>query len=185
MNTNNNTEEQYNGGPRTPAGKIASSQNSFKHGMCSSSILIPGEDAEAFESLVDQMEKDHEPCSVTEQALIHDMAKFHWLTNRAIALQQRAFLNPESIDTKFLALMIRYQNTNHRSFLASLKALQSAQKERVRKALEFDPEKEYILDFSKAQPEGQTEENTENTENTTDEPIEEPRIFLRPPGKLA
>jgi hypothetical protein len=94
--------ESKKGGPRTEAGKINSSKNSFKHGMSSSQILIPGENAEDFESLLDELKLDHKPATVTEVILVHNLAKFQWLMNRAIRLQERAFLDPEKIDTRFL-----------------------------------------------------------------------------------
>jgi hypothetical protein len=133
-----NDQKNKSTGPRSAEGKAISSKNAFKHGLASSQILIPGEDPEAFESLVEGFEEDHKPETVTEVVLVHDLAKFHWLKNRAIRLQEQAFLNPESIDTKFLELMMRYQNTNHRAFLNTLKALQAAQKERERQRKEFE-----------------------------------------------
>jgi hypothetical protein len=128
------SEQQNNpkGGPRTPEGKAKCSGNSLVHGLASSRILIPGEDPAAFESLVDELTKDYQPQTATEVVLVHNMAKYHWLENRAISLQQKAFEDPEKIDSKFLELMMRYQTTNHRAFSNSLKTLITAQKERIK-----------------------------------------------------
>jgi hypothetical protein len=87
----NNTETTSKGGPRTAAGKAASSRNSFKHGLASGQILIEGEDPEAFDSLVADLEADYQPATETEALLVHDLAKFHWLADRAIRLQAAAF----------------------------------------------------------------------------------------------
>jgi hypothetical protein len=175
------SEKNKKGGPNTPEGKAISSQNSLRHGLASSQILIAGEDPEAFESLLDELEKDHKPKTATEVLLVHDLAKFHWLKNRAIRLQQAAFDNPEAIDFKRLELMMRYQNANVRAFNAALKSLQAAQKERERQYKEFvsqdNPEMIPGTDLA-------WEEYQERHKDDVEEE-EEVRIFLRPPGKLA
>jgi hypothetical protein len=181
-------ENDYNknGGPRTIEGKMNSSKNAFKHGMCSSQILIPGEDAEAFESLVDHFEIDHNPTTATEVALVHDMAKFRWLMNRAMRLHARALENPDAIDTRFLELMMRYQNTNHRAFLNSLKALQTAQKQRLALEREFVSQQDVDVIFSPPYDDEPTSAKTAKPDPQPEETLEEePRTFLRPPGKLA
>jgi hypothetical protein len=89
--TDNENETSSKGGPRTQAGKAASSKNSFKHGLASGQILIEGEDPAAFEALVADLEADYQPATETEALLVHDLAKFHWLADRAIRLQAEAF----------------------------------------------------------------------------------------------
>jgi hypothetical protein len=104
------TETQSKGGPRTQAGKAASSKNSFKHGLASGRILIEGEDPTAFEALVVDLEADYQPATETEALLVHDLAKFHWLSDRAIRLQAEAFAAsawPEVPAS--LNVLIRYQ----------------------------------------------------------------------------
>ena len=125
------TETQSKGGPRTQAGKTASSKNSFKHGLASGRILIEGEDPAEFEALVADLEADYQPATETEALLVHDLAKFHWLADRAIRLQAVAFAAsalPEMPAS--LNVLIRYQTTNQRAFQATLKSLQALQKER-------------------------------------------------------
>ena len=129
--TDQATETQSKGGPRTAAGKAASSRNSFKHGLASGRILIEGEDPAAFETLVADLEADYQPATETEALLVHDLAKFHWLADRAIRLQAVAFAAsalPEMPAS--LNVLIRYQTTNQRAFQTTLKSLQALQKER-------------------------------------------------------
>jgi hypothetical protein len=131
FHTNNETETQSKGGPRTAAGKAASSKNSFKHGLGSGRILIEGEDPAAFEALVADLEADYRPATETEALLVHDLAKFHWLADRAIHLQAEAFATsawPEMPTS--LNVLLRYQTTNQRAFQTTLKSLQALQKER-------------------------------------------------------
>jgi hypothetical protein len=127
----NENEPNAKGGPRTQAGKAASSKNSFKHGLASGRILIEGEDPAAFESLVADLEADYQPATETEALLVHDLAKFHWLADRAVRLQAVAFAAsawPEIPAS--LNVLIRYQTTNQRAFQTTLKSLQVLQKER-------------------------------------------------------
>jgi hypothetical protein len=180
-------------GPVTPEGKAISCRNAFKHGLASSQILIQGEDNEALESLVNGFEEDFQPSGMTETALVHDLAKFHWLKNRAIRLQQGAFLDPAAIDTKFLDLMMRYQNSNQRAFMSTLRALEAFQKERLNRDREFVSQPTPVLSFG-PYPELDSDGNiipgtepklvrpaTEIDEN----PAPKRNPISRPPGKLA
>jgi hypothetical protein len=82
LHTENETELNPKAGPRTQAGKAASSKNSFKHGLASGRILIEGEDPAEFEVLVADLEADYKPATETEALLVHDLAKFHWLAEK-------------------------------------------------------------------------------------------------------
>jgi hypothetical protein len=137
-----NTETNSKGGPRTPEGKAASSRNSFKHGLASGQILIEGEDPDAFDSLVADLEADYQPATETEALLVHDLAKFHWLADRAIRLQAMAFASAAFASAipeipASLNVLIRYQTTNQRAFQTTLKSLQALQKERKNAEAEF------------------------------------------------
>ena len=113
-------------GPRTAAGKATSSQNSLKHGLASGTLLLPDEDPAEFAELLSSLHAAHAPTNATEELLVADMAKFHWLTDRAIRLQTQAF---EENDMHKLALFLRYQTTNHRAFHKSLATLLTLQKQ--------------------------------------------------------
>jgi hypothetical protein len=139
--TDKATETQHKGGPRTQAGKAASSKNSFKHGLASGRILIEGEYPADFDALVSDLEADYQPATETEALLVHDLAKFHWLADRAIRLQAEAFAAcafPELPAS--LNVLIRYQTTNQRAFQTTLKSLQALQKERKLAELQRTPE---------------------------------------------
>jgi hypothetical protein len=124
-------------GPRTPAGKAISSRNSTKHGLASGQLIIPGEDPAAFEAMLADFEDDYQPANAIESALVHDLAKFRWLTDRALRLQSEAFTNEAPMIPFNLGVLMRYQNTNHRAFHATLKALQTIQKERKKRENKF------------------------------------------------
>jgi hypothetical protein len=71
-------------GPRTPAGKAASSQNARKHGCCSSLLLQPGEDPEEWESLqasfIDEYQHLDSPAAIP---LAIRAAEARWVMVRA------------------------------------------------------------------------------------------------------
>jgi hypothetical protein len=161
----NNTETNTKGGPRTAAGKAASSKNSFKHGLASGQILIDDENPAAFYSLVADLEADYQPATETEALLVHDLAKFHWLADRAIRLQAAAFaacVFPEMPAS--LNVLIRYQTTNQRAFQTTLKSLQALQKERKKAERASSPPSEQTEARSK----------TQRTKFVSQEPVQAP-----------
>jgi len=114
-------------GPKTKAGKATSSKNSLKHGLASGTLLLPDEDPAEFAALLSSLQTAHAPADATEELLVADMAKFHWLSDRAIRLQTVAF---EENDMHKLSLFLRYQTTNHRAFHKSLAILLTLQKQK-------------------------------------------------------
>jgi hypothetical protein len=188
----NNTETNPKGGPRTAAGKAASSRNSFKHGLASNQILIEDENPAAFYGLVADLEADYQPATETEALLVHDLAKFHWLADRAIRLQAAAFdacVFPEMPAS--LNVLIRYQTTNQRAFQSTLKSLQALQKERIKAERASSPPSEQTEARSKTQrtnspPSEQTvaRSKTQRTKFVSQEPAqapEEPEDFTSGP----
>jgi hypothetical protein len=142
-------EEQYNkkGGPRTKAGRETSSRNSLKHGLSVDKLIIPGEDPTEFEALHAGFVEDFAPETTIEAVLVHDLAKYHWLKERAIRQQQLAFFTEQAIDPKHLALVIRYQTANERAFHATLKALQALQKQQEARERKSVSKTVYVPDF--------------------------------------
>jgi hypothetical protein len=141
--TTNETTEQPTGptGPRTEEGKAISSMNALKHGLASGTLIIKGEDPAAFEALKAGLEKDFQPANTIESTLVANLAKSQWFTDRAIRLQKLAY-DARDFDQWLaapveLSVLIRYQNTNHRAFITTLKTLQTIQKERKLAEKEF------------------------------------------------
>ncbi len=116
-------------GPRTSTGKAASARNSFKHGLASGAIVVPGEDPAAFDALLNDLAADHAPANCTEQLLVREMAQAYWLMQRATRLQNACFTNGEA-DCKQLALFLRYRTTYERAFHKALDRLTQLKKQR-------------------------------------------------------
>jgi hypothetical protein len=127
----NRVNSQHSTGPRTPEGKLASFRNSFKHGLASAQLIIPGEDPAAFDALLTDLLDEHQPVNPTEQLLVQEMAESYWLTQRAIRFQNQCFA-PEGVSEKRLALFLRYQSTHERSFHKALNTLIRLKKDRAR-----------------------------------------------------
>ena len=127
----NRANAQHSTGPRTIPGKLASSRNSFKHGLASAQLIIPGEDPASFDRLLAALLDEHQPANVTEEILVQEIAQSYWLSQRAIRFQNQCFA-PEGVDQKQLALFMRYQTTHERAFHKSLSALMRLKKDRAR-----------------------------------------------------
>jgi hypothetical protein len=127
----NRANSQNSTGPRTPEGKLASSRNSFKHGLASAQLIVPGEDPAAFDALLTDLLAEHQPANPTEQLLVLEMAQSYWLTQRAIRFQNQCFA-PEGVNEKRLALFLRYQTTHERAFHKALNTMIRLKKDRSR-----------------------------------------------------
>ena len=126
----NQANAQLSTGPRTEAGREVSSRNNTRHGLAGDFRLLAGEDAGQFQILVDSLIAEHKPKTTTETLLVWDIARHHWLTQRALRLQDEAFLSG-SIDENKLKLFMRYQTTHQRAFHKCLNDLLKLQKQRA------------------------------------------------------
>jgi len=80
------------GGPKTTAGKLVASQNSLKTGTYSNVAVLPHEDQEEFNLLVDQFNRDFAPKDVIEISLVRELAVITWKKLRLEKLEQGYFL---------------------------------------------------------------------------------------------
>jgi hypothetical protein len=108
-------------GPRTEAGKAASSRNAVKHNLCSKRLT--GTDLEELNAIRAKLDDEWEPGTETERMLLGQMALSQWRMDRALSLELNAFDN-EHIDPALLALALRYRTTAERSFFKALTELQ-------------------------------------------------------------
>lgn len=126
----NRANAQHSTGPRTSAGKMASSRNSLKHGLAAPQLIIPGEDRTAFDALLADLLDEHQPANISEELLVHQIAQSWWLTQRALRFQNECF-TAEGVDQKRLSLFLRYQTTHERAFHKALSALTRLKKDRA------------------------------------------------------
>lgn len=78
------------GGPRTEAGKLASSGNAIKLGVYSNQVTILGESQEDFQKLFDEFVASLRPEGGIEQSLVYELAVITWKKLRLDKLERDA-----------------------------------------------------------------------------------------------
>jgi len=125
-------------GPKTEAGKAVSSQNALRHGLASGTIVVPGEDPEVFQAFAASLKTQYAPANAIEEVLVADMARHHWLKDRAMRLQDEGIANaPKGQLPDNFSVLLRYQTTNERAFHKAFAVLTILQKERKSEQREF------------------------------------------------
>jgi len=69
-------------GPKTPEGKAAVRFNSLRHGALAQTVVLPGEDAEAFENLRNEVWANYSPVGPIEEFLVTRTANIMWRLQR-------------------------------------------------------------------------------------------------------
>ena len=123
----NRANSQFSTGPRSAAGKANSSRNSFKHGLYSEQLVLPGEDPAELDALRADLRAEHQPANETEAILVNELAEQFWRLRRMRHLEARALSDTETMS--LLALIQRTMASAERGFhksLTSLRQLQNA-----------------------------------------------------------
>src|SRR5437762_1569161 len=69
-------------GPKTPQGKAASSQNSYKHGMTAKAVVLTNENPQAFINREEAYHIKFEPTDEVERDIVDDMTVSRWRLRR-------------------------------------------------------------------------------------------------------
>jgi hypothetical protein len=127
-------------GPTTEAGKAASSQNNFRHGLTGAFRVLPAENQAEFDQLVASLRAEHQPSTITESILVDNMAQHYWLSQRAQRLQDITMAEdlPAKDQDRQFALFLRYQTTNDRAFHQCLAQLLKLRSEKRRSEIGFE-----------------------------------------------
>ena len=75
------------GGPKTSEGKLIASQNSLKTGSYSKLAVLPNENPEEFNQLLDQFIYDLNPADIIETSLVRELAVMTWKKMRLERLE--------------------------------------------------------------------------------------------------
>jgi hypothetical protein len=141
----NRENAQLSTGPRTEAGKEASSRNSTRHGLTGTQIVMPGEDASAYEELRQGLHLSYDPANDAERILVDQIAANAWRLLRAQRIET-AFLaklaegsdNPDAAIAaaflerpKDLARMQRYVTAANNAYYKAMSELAKLQKDRL------------------------------------------------------
>ncbi len=87
----NRANAQKSTGPRSLEGKQRSAANAFKHGLCSSQVVLSCESREEYDQLHQDLMHDLKPQSTLEDLIIERLVTATWLGRRAAACMQDAF----------------------------------------------------------------------------------------------
>ena len=160
-------------GPTTAEGKHASCRNATRHGLTGSQIVIPGEDASAYEELRQEFHETHNPMDDAERVLVDQIAANAWRLMRAQRVEA-AFLtkltedaeNPDAAIAlaflerpKDMARIHRYNTAAQNPFYKAMAALAKLHKlravaEQEAMAVEFASFAESIESESTGSPVG-------------------------------
>ncbi len=136
----NKENAQHSCGPKTEAGKAASSMNNFRHGLAGSFMIMEWEKREEFDELFDNLRAEHNPDGPTEALLVESMTQHYWLRTRALKLQHLCFRSdlPHCEQPGELATYLRYQTTHQRAFHKCLNDLLKVRAEKRKAAIGFE-----------------------------------------------
>jgi hypothetical protein len=141
----NRENSLHSTGPATAAGKAISSRNSTHHGLTSTQIVMPGEDAAAYEEMRQGMQDSYCPANEPERALVDQIAANYWRLQRAQRVET-AFLAKlaEGSEDPSLAIAAaflerpkdldriqRYVTAASNAFYKAMKELEKMQRERA------------------------------------------------------
>jgi hypothetical protein len=124
----NRANAAHSSGPTSAAGRATCSQNGLKHGLASSQLIIRGENEEEFNTMLSGLLAHHQPANITETMLVQDMAKHHWLADRALRMQNHAITLADDLAPASLGILIRYHTANERAYQKALAALNALRK---------------------------------------------------------
>jgi len=80
-------------GPKTPDGKVRSSQNAIRHGLLARSVVMENESAADFDTVRREMFDYFQPQASVEVALVEEMAAAFWKLRRLWAIETAALNN--------------------------------------------------------------------------------------------
>ena len=152
----NRLNAQKSTGPRTPEGKQAVRLNALKHGLSARTIVLPGENAEEFQQLCDDLEACWQPQDRTEQYFVEKMAIAQWRQARGYRRELWIVTHPEKYNSfreQELFRLADMRQRLERVYSKCLAELRSLQKQRRQEQQEAKPTKQIIHERRPLTPE--------------------------------
>ena len=135
----NRANSQLSTGATTQTGKAIVSQNATKHGLTGKFKVLACESQSEFDELLSGFLHSESPTDENEVAMVHQMAEAVWLSRRCLRLQNDCFAalqsgtgEEQNQAKKDLALYMRYQTTQDRTFVRYSTELRKRRNERAR-----------------------------------------------------
>jgi len=92
----NRENSKLSTGPRTPEGKAESSSNAKTHGFGAADPVLPHEDRNQFNTLLQRYQSDFAPATAHEEFLVSQIAGARWKLDRAERIENAMFAALES-----------------------------------------------------------------------------------------
>ena len=89
----NRLNAQKSTGPTTTEGRAAVRLNSLKYGLYAETLILPGEDPAAFETLLDRLDAEHQPATPTEEAFVSQIVMATWRRARIQRMEAAFYKN--------------------------------------------------------------------------------------------
>jgi len=87
----NQANARHSTGPKTMEGKAMIRLNALKHGLLAREVVLPGEDADAFEELWNRVRADLSPVGPIEEFLVDRVANIMWRLQRLARAETALF----------------------------------------------------------------------------------------------
>ena len=87
----NRANALHSTGPKTPEGKAVVRLNALRHGLLTRDVVLPGEDADAFEDLWNQVRADRSPVGPIEEVLVDRIVNAMWRLQRLARVETALF----------------------------------------------------------------------------------------------
>jgi hypothetical protein len=112
-------------GPRTAAGKAASSRNGLRHGLRARAAAVPGEDAQDFERFRAELRSALAPRDAREELLAETAVRAAWRQRRAWRAEAALFnRGPRVPPLRELMTLVGYEAAANRAFYRALSLLE-------------------------------------------------------------
>ncbi len=92
----NRRNAQRSTGPRTPAGKAASSRNALRHGLRARATLLPGENRRAFRRLFRAFLAEYRPSGPLQEFLVEQLTIAYWKLSRLTRIEAQVYRHRSS-----------------------------------------------------------------------------------------
>ncbi len=87
----NRANSQLSTGPRSAEGKAISSMNAVKTGLTGRTVLLPSDDAEAYQQHLVAYENEFQPVALRERELVQSVADIQWRLQRIPGLEMAIY----------------------------------------------------------------------------------------------
>ena len=87
----NRANALHSTGPKTPEGKAAVRHNALRHGLLARDVVLPEEDLDAFEDLLNRVRADLSPVGPIEELLVDRVVSFMWRLGRSVRAETALF----------------------------------------------------------------------------------------------